>query len=200
MTKATKGQGQSVLTCAEPQPKKFRVRDNPHHQHDDHRTPSHTMPTSTTISKKRKHASESQAVKKVSNKKSKALAPTTTTTTTQESILELEEAIIESPKHYNNIVTLLGYFKDDDDVQIRVTAGVSLCRTFCRLMAKGRLVKRKEDSEEEGLVVAWLKERYREFVGELCRCIDHEEAGVQVCFFFPPSRGNWGADLRRIRR
>jgi U3 small nucleolar RNA-associated protein 19 len=152
------------------------------------------MPSTTSVSKKRKlPSSDSKAVKKAS-KKSRAL----TTTTTQESILELEQGIVESPKHYNNIVTLLGHLRDD--VEIAVTAGVALCRTFCRLMAKGRLVKRKEDSEEEGLVVAWLKERYREFVAELCRCLDHEEQGVQVCPPPLPHMGELGADGRRIRR
>lgn len=47
-------------------------------------------------------------------------------------------------------------------------------------MAKGRLVKRKSDTEEETMVVIWLKERYKEYIAELGACLAHEEGGVQV--------------------
>ena len=46
-------------------------------------------------------------------------------------------------------------------------------------MAKGRLLKRKADSDDEAAVVMWLKERYKEYTAELCRALDHEESGVQ---------------------
>jgi len=144
-----------------------------------------TMPPTTALSpsKKRKLAvADTNAVSKKAPKakksKSTALA---SPKITQEDILQLEKAIVESAKHYNNIATLLSCFKDSlgDDTQLAVTAAVSLCRTFCRLMAKGRLLKRKGDDEDEATVVIWLKERYREYVAELCKALDHE-SGVQV--------------------
>lgn len=68
-------------------------------------------PTASAPSRKRKLsvvASATQKPLKKSTKKVKAPKPTETT---QEDILELEDAIVESPKNYNNIVTLLGHFK-----------------------------------------------------------------------------------------
>ncbi|KAF8249977.1 CBF-domain-containing protein [Wilcoxina mikolae CBS 423.85] len=119
-----------------------------------------------------------KSAKKLSTK-SKALNKTSATS--QEAILELEDAIVESPKNYNNIVTLLGHFKDclDTDQQTAVITAVSLCRTFCRLMAKGRLLKRKGNTEEETTTVVWLKERYKEYIAELCASLNNDESGVQ---------------------
>lgn len=48
-------------------------------------------------------------------------------------------------------------------------------------MAKGRLLKRKGDSEDDTMIVVWLKERYKEYIAELNVCLGHEEVGVQVC-------------------
>lgn len=47
-------------------------------------------------------------------------------------------------------------------------------------MAKGRLLKRKADSEDEVMVAVWLKERYKEYIAALGACLGHEEGGVQV--------------------
>ena len=60
-------------------------------------------------SKKRKlaaHATVERTSKKVAAK-----AKTREVVVSHETILGLEEAIAESPKNYNNIVTLLGHFK-----------------------------------------------------------------------------------------
>ncbi|KAI5779314.1 CBF/Mak21 family-domain-containing protein [Geopyxis carbonaria] len=149
-------------------------------------------PTSSGV--KRKHSAEvgrqaqsSKQVKKLkktgdakhaTTKPAKAVVKTSAIS--QEEILELEEAIVESPTNYNEIVTLLGYVKDlSQEPEIAITAAVSLCRTFCRLMAKGKLSKRKGDSEDEVTVVLWLKERYKEYFAELCTSLDNEDPAVQ---------------------
>ena len=117
------------------------------------------------------------------SKRARALTTTTTTTVattttaTRESILALEEAIVESPKHYNNIVTLLACLKDSLDAaaadpQLAVTAAVALCRTFCRLMTKGRLLLlpgggSRGVGDDEWAVAAWLRERYDDYMALL---------------------------------
>jgi U3 small nucleolar RNA-associated protein 19 len=151
-------------------------------------------------SKKRKlatHATVEKTSKKVTTKAK------TREVVSQETILSLEEAIVESPKNYNNIVTLLGHFKVlpscegaerlsterdankrqdsvDKESELAVAVAVSLCRTFCRLMAKGRMVKRKGDLEDERTVVVWLKNIYKEYHVELCALLNHGDAAVQV--------------------
>ena len=127
-------------------------------------------------------------------KRARALTTTTTVTTTttatrRESILALEEAIVESPKHYNNIVTLLAYLKDSLDAaavdpQLAVTAAVALCRTFCRLMAKDRLLLlpgdgRRSRGDDEWAVAAWLRERYDDYTALLRQALAHDNGGVQ---------------------
>ena len=154
------------------------------------------MPQSPS-SKKRK-LSPSADNGTASKKAKKALLATTTTTITiapttttpRETILALEEAIVESPKHYNNIVTLLAHLRGSLDAaadpQLAVTTAVALCRTFCRLMAKGRLLLRKAPlghsgggGDDEWAVAAWLRERYSDYTALLCQALAHDNGGVQ---------------------
>ena len=85
----------------------------------------------------------------------------------QAHILLLESQILESRKHYNNIASLLKIFKDPrDSSQGRIsnlTAAVSLCRVFCRLMAAGSLTAPKGASTSEVTVIHWLKARLAEY-------------------------------------
>lgn len=67
--------------------------------------------TAAAPSRKRKLTVSSTAPQKPIKKASKKLKAPKPPATTQEDILELEDAIVESPKNYNNIVTLLGHFK-----------------------------------------------------------------------------------------
>lgn len=67
----------------------------------------------------------------------------------------------------------------ETDQQTAVIAAVALCRTFCRLMAKGRLLKRKGNTEDEATTVVWMRERYKECVAQLCASLNNEESGVQ---------------------
>ena len=84
----------------------------------------------------------------------------------QATILQLEAQILESRRHYNNIATLLQLAtKTADDVP--VLAAVALCRVFSRLQAAGDMAKSKGMGEAEATVVAWLRERYREFLDVL---------------------------------
>lgn len=70
------------------------------------------MPSTASVpSRKRKLSVAASATTKPLKKTTKKAKAPKPTETTQEDILELEEAIVESPKHYNNIVTLLGHFK-----------------------------------------------------------------------------------------
>ncbi|PGH26800.1 hypothetical protein AJ80_01566 [Polytolypa hystricis UAMH7299] len=72
----------------------------------------------------------------------------------------LEDQIAESRKYYNNIVTLLSMF-DVESPNLEVA--LSLCRVFCRLLAGGHLNRPKNASEQDLILVAWLKERYQEY-------------------------------------
>ncbi|EUC50921.1 hypothetical protein COCMIDRAFT_31812 [Bipolaris oryzae ATCC 44560] len=86
----------------------------------------------------------------------------------QSEIVQLEAQILESRKHYNNIATLLQRAKQSDaENEGPILAAVALCRVFSRLLVTGDMVKSKGMSEAEGVIVSWLKERYRELCNML---------------------------------
>lgn len=85
----------------------------------------------------------------------------------QAEILQLEAQILESRRHYNNIAALLQLTKKTPTDDAPVLAAVALCRVFSRLLAAGDMVKSKGMGEAEATVVAWLRERYREFLDVL---------------------------------
>ncbi|EOA86381.1 uncharacterized protein SETTUDRAFT_169154 [Exserohilum turcica Et28A] len=86
----------------------------------------------------------------------------------QSEIVQLEAQILESRRHYNNIATLLQRAKQSDaENEGPILAAVALCRVFSRLLVTGDMVKSKGMSEAEGVIVSWLKERYR----ELCQVL-----------------------------
>lgn len=80
-------------------------------------------------------------------------------------VLELENQILESRRHYNNIVQLLEYLKkpeaEDDDRSF--IAAVALCRVFCRLLAGGKMSRKQGISNDETLIIDWLRERLKEY-------------------------------------
>jgi U3 small nucleolar RNA-associated protein 19 len=80
----------------------------------------------------------------------------------EEQVLKLEAQIIESRKHYNNIVTLLSIAKNDSDIS--VLARVAICRIYCRLLAAGILQIAKGAAESERVIVQWLKARLDEYL------------------------------------
>ncbi|KAH7564154.1 hypothetical protein BM1_01201 [Bipolaris maydis] len=86
----------------------------------------------------------------------------------QSEIVQLEAQILESRKYYNNIATLLQRAKQSDaENEGPILAAVALCRVFSRLLVTGDMVKSKGMSEAEGVIVSWLKERYRELCNML---------------------------------
>ncbi|KAM5465219.1 Maturation and nuclear export of 40S ribosomal subunits interacting protein [Microsporum audouinii] len=98
-----------------------------------------------------------------------------------EQIQELEDQISESRKYYNNIVTLLSKLDDvDADKPSRKAVAISLCRVFCRLLAGGQLNMPQGASEQESILVAWLKERYREYKQSLLTILRGGEPSQKI--------------------
>ena len=132
------------------------------------------------ITKKRKipKASSGQSTKRraVANDQSK---------NEQAKIEELEAQISESRKYYNNIATLISMLNVDDDndstEQPNLPVAVALCRVFCRLIAGGNLQLPSKASEQEQIVVGWLKERLQEYQNALLHIIRYANSSSQVC-------------------
>ncbi|EEH17616.2 hypothetical protein PABG_00179 [Paracoccidioides brasiliensis Pb03] len=96
-------------------------------------------------------------------------------------IEQLENQIAESRKYYNNIVTLLSLFITEDATKSpNLTAALSLCRVFCRLMAGGQFNKSKGASEQDLILVAWLKERYQEYQQGLITVLKRADPSAQI--------------------
>ncbi|KAF8476865.1 CBF/Mak21 family-domain-containing protein [Kalaharituber pfeilii] len=100
--------------------------------------------------------------------------------TSQDDVLALEEAIVVSPRNYNGIVTLLDCLRDFNDPELGITSAVSLCRTFCRLMALGRFANRKALTDAEKKIQQWMKERYKDYVQELVVLLGSGEVSIQT--------------------
>ncbi|KAK0656798.1 CBF/Mak21 family-domain-containing protein [Cercophora newfieldiana] len=80
---------------------------------------------------------------------------------------KLEAEILESRKHYNNIVTLMSLANESTDPATAFSATEALCRVFIRLLALGNLVSKKDASEKDATVTAWLRERLSEYQSAL---------------------------------
>ncbi|KAF2674778.1 CBF-domain-containing protein [Microthyrium microscopicum] len=81
-----------------------------------------------------------------------------------ESIPELEKAISESRKHYNNIVKLQELaFPKNTKAKPSTEAVIALCRVFCRLFASGSFELPKNSGKSEISIVEWLEGRKREY-------------------------------------
>ncbi|KAI1841701.1 hypothetical protein JX266_012069 [Neoarthrinium moseri] len=81
----------------------------------------------------------------------------------QADILLLENEILESKKHYNNITKLLEIAQDTEHEETALVATVSLCRVFLRLLAAGSLARTPGQSEKDIVVVQWLKGKLSEY-------------------------------------
>ncbi|KAI5296092.1 hypothetical protein KEM52_005711 [Ascosphaera acerosa] len=112
---------------------------------------------------------------------------------TSERIEVLESQIAQSRKHYNNIVELIALLGlsdgagNDTAETFNISAALSLCRVFCRLLAGGQLSKTKGASEQDLIVVAWLRERYQEFQDALLVVLldgkpSHQDIVLSLCF------------------
>lgn len=88
-------------------------------------------------------------------------------------VQNLENEILESKKHYNNIATLIELAqKQDEDIKTALAAAEALCRVFIHLLASGSLVKKKDVSAKDATVTQWLQDRladYREVLLSMFR-------------------------------
>lgn len=98
----------------------------------------------------------------------------------QAHILLLENQILESRRHYNNIAILITILKESEQRQDRdVVAAVALCRIFSRLSVAGNLSRSRDAPENEAIIVDWLKERYKEYTEALLGMVEHGNAAKQ---------------------
>ncbi|EFQ96020.1 hypothetical protein PTT_03620 [Pyrenophora teres f. teres 0-1] len=111
--------------------------------------------------KRKRDPSKPERSESKSKSKNRRKSPSDDGEDIQSEILQLEAQIVESRKHYNNIATLIKLAKQPED-DGPILAAVALCRVFARLLVSGDMVKSKGMSEAEGVVVSWLKERYKE--------------------------------------
>ena len=95
--------------------------------------------------------------------------------------LQLEEKILASRTNYNDIHTLLGYLQSNgvSEEEEMIIAAVTLCRVFCKLMARGNLSKTQEASSNEATIVHWLKERLQDYEQALLRMLRNANAVTQ---------------------
>lgn len=83
-------------------------------------------------------------------------------------IQKLENEILESRKHYNNIATLIELAqKRAEDSNTVLAAAEALCRVFIRLLALGSLAKKKDASEKDATVTRWLHDRLADYRASL---------------------------------
>ncbi|EGP92318.1 unnamed protein product [Zymoseptoria tritici ST99CH_3D1] len=124
--------------------------------------------------RKRKRAAANGAVAVTKARK----APKTTyTDDTQSQILSLEEQILESPEHYDNISKLLKLVESvEKKPKTASIAAVALCRTFCRLIAGEKLSKR---SNEDADTAQWLRGQLREYVATVSSWIGSPDASIE---------------------
>ncbi|KAI9831892.1 MAG: hypothetical protein M1819_004614 [Sarea resinae] len=128
--------------------------------------------TAVAASKKRKRRGddgpEGKAVSKVKRTASAQSENEEDSEDPQARILLLESQILESRRHYNNIAALIGTLREPaGDEHNDMAAAISLCRVFCRLRAAGSMARAKGTSENEAIIIQWLKERYREYTETL---------------------------------
>ncbi|KAF7594942.1 hypothetical protein BBP40_007750 [Aspergillus hancockii] len=115
--------------------------------------------TGATSSKKRKSVKESG----VPSSKRRAVTESDSTDAMAE-VLQLEEQISESRKHYNNIAKLISMLNVDENARNpNLAIAVSLCRVFSRLIAGGDLTETNRAAENEKIIAAWLRERCRDY-------------------------------------
>ncbi|KAK1758216.1 CBF/Mak21 family-domain-containing protein [Echria macrotheca] len=96
-------------------------------------------------------------------------------------IKKLESEILESRKHYNNIVALVAFAKErSENPKHNLAAAEALCRVFISLLALGNLVRREDASEKEATVTAWLRDRLSEYHEALCAMMREEATAVKA--------------------
>ncbi|KKA23846.1 Ribosome biogenesis protein Noc4 [Rasamsonia emersonii CBS 393.64] len=71
----------------------------------------------------------------------------------------------------------------DSSRQPNLAVAVSLCRVFCRLIAGGNLKEPNRATEQEKIIVAWLKERCQEYQKALLDIIREADPSSQITAF-----------------
>lgn len=95
-------------------------------------------------------------------------------------ILLLEEQVLQSRQHYNNIVSLQKLVGDVDKKPKTATlAAVSLCRIFCRLIAGEELSRRKDTNDTDAQVTKWLRQRLRDYTESIATWLGSPDAGLE---------------------
>ncbi|GFN20081.1 hypothetical protein AtubIFM55763_010921 [Aspergillus tubingensis] len=136
------------------------------------------MPAPTTAavtSKKRKNVKSSA----VPSSKRRAVAEIESPNAIAD-IQQLEDQISESRKYYNNIATLISMLNVDGSSKPNMAVAVALCRVFSRLIAGGNLTETSRAAENEKIIVAWLKERCREYQKLLLSIIRECDSSSQI--------------------
>ena len=100
----------------------------------------------------------------------------------QDRILLLEAEILNSKKNLNNVTKLLKILHESlkSRTQTSQFASISLCRVFCRLIATANLTKRKNISDKEAIVTAWLIERYDDYLEDLIILLSDVDSAKRV--------------------
>lgn len=98
----------------------------------------------------------------------------------QSQILLLEEQILASPKHYDNITTLHNLVTNvGKKPKAATVAAVALCRAFCRLIAGEKLAKQTGASQAEIKTIQWLRSALREYVSAVASWIGSPDAAKE---------------------
>lgn len=154
-----------------------------------------TMPAPTTAavtSKKRKNVKSSA----VPSSKRRAVAEIESPNAIAD-IQQLEDQISESRKYYNNIATLISMLNVDGSSKPNMAVAVALCRVFSRLIAGGNLTETSRAAENEKIIVAWLKERCREYQKLLLSIIRECDSSSQVRIY-PNWPNSYGTNPQQI--
>lgn len=129
-------------------------------------------PTTSGERSKRKRVSASEKP----TKRQRSLSSESESEDPNAKILLMEQGILESRKHYNDITVLLSAMDDfDSDSPEPMLATVALCRIFVRLLAQGSLTSKKNVSEKDSVVIGWLREQFAEYKSKLLAILQDEE-------------------------
>ena len=95
-------------------------------------------------------------------------------------IIFLEQQIVTSKRHFNSIVTLIGYARGHHP-KTNTLAIVALCRIFCRSIAAGNLTKTRDTTEQDTVIMKWLHSKLQEYQDILLMYLaDHDTAKQSV--------------------
>jgi len=95
----------------------------------------------------------------------------------QTQVLLLEEQVLESREHYNNIMTLQQLASNITKKPKTATlAAIALCRIFCRFIAGEKLIALKSHDDADEQITRWLKQRLRDYVAEMLGWIGSPDA------------------------